>query len=766
MKKFISFILCLFPIILLSLTFEHEKINEFAVSGDYGNRHRLFIEDNFMYALSHYGLEIHTVDEVTGELNRISIIPIEGDADDLIKIGTSVFVSVSSIFRRQDEILSAIYKIDVSNPYDPIVVDSIIFPENIKNYILRTYRGYLAYHKLEDINNEFIITQLVFIDPITLDEILSFPINNWTCSLRENYFLKKRELVGTIFDVYDYTDISNIQVIGSVDFEECPTDFFFKMVAIDDNTLVLLGNESISIYDISVLSNIQLISTYYKYNNASPFGDCLQIDNFLLIPSQGTGIEVVDITDLENPTLFDFWEYPIDELSIIDPFFITLAGIIYDNGHIYIGSYHHGILLMNFNSGIIEYVDNFTNNRTNKEFQIYNNYLITSGFSKGLYVYDIENVNSPELITILLEELDIQAFGIINNHIYLIHLNTELDYYFCVYDIFDFSNPILKWEELLNVSPLLIVNENEPENIYVLSFVNSFQSIEMRKYNITDPGNLEQILLYEYPEIFFRLFFHNGYLYALGMHENGGADLFIFDGFEDENPEMVNQITNFVDGSNIQIINSYLNTSSSSPFGRDSFYNLDDPINPELTFTIQNTSTFYKNYYIDNVLFSPGRYTVFLYDLENDPSGELEPFDYFNLNSEYRGVSFFSQGEEDYFFSEQLECISTYSYSIETSAEDELPKPAITLNNYPNPFNPETTIQFNLIEGCDVQIDIYNIKGQKINSIVNEHLLNGEHSITWNGEDSSGKKVGSGLYLYKLLVNGKTEIVKKCMLLK
>ena len=86
MKKFISFILCLFPIILSSLTFEFEKIDEFAVSGDYGDGHRLLIENNYMYALSHYGFEIHTVNEVTGELNRLSVIPVEGDADDIIKI--------------------------------------------------------------------------------------------------------------------------------------------------------------------------------------------------------------------------------------------------------------------------------------------------------------------------------------------------------------------------------------------------------------------------------------------------------------------------------------------------------------------------------------------------------------------------------------------------------------------------------------------------------------------------------------------------------
>jgi len=88
------------------------------------------------------------------------------------------------------------------------------------------------------------------------------------------------------------------------------------------------------------------------------------------------------------------------------------------------------------------------------------------------------------------------------------------------------------------------------------------------------------------------------------------------------------------------------------------------------------------------------------------------------------------------------------------------------IRNFPNPFNPETTIEFNLIEDGEVQLDIYNIKGQKIRSLLTDQIIAGEHSIVWNGKNASGKKVSSGVYLYKLIVNGKTEAVKKCLLLK
>ena len=92
-----------------------------------------------------------------------------------------------------------------------------------------------------------------------------------------------------------------------------------------------------------------------------------------------------------------------------------------------------------------------------------------------------------------------------------------------------------------------------------------------------------------------------------------------------------------------------------------------------------------------------------------------------------------------------------------------------TINNiicYPNPFNPTTTISFSIPEESKVELSIYNIKGQKIISKLNDQITAGEHSVIWNGEDASGKKVSSGLYFYKLKINNKTELVKKCILLK
>jgi hypothetical protein len=87
------------------------------------------------------------------------------------------------------------------------------------------------------------------------------------------------------------------------------------------------------------------------------------------------------------------------------------------------------------------------------------------------------------------------------------------------------------------------------------------------------------------------------------------------------------------------------------------------------------------------------------------------------------------------------------------------------LGNFPNPFNPSTTIQFSLKEKSPVQLDIYNISGQKVRSLLNGTMPAGAHSIHWNGMDNSGKSVASGVYFFKMS-SGKFTSTKKMILMK
>jgi hypothetical protein len=87
------------------------------------------------------------------------------------------------------------------------------------------------------------------------------------------------------------------------------------------------------------------------------------------------------------------------------------------------------------------------------------------------------------------------------------------------------------------------------------------------------------------------------------------------------------------------------------------------------------------------------------------------------------------------------------------------------LTNYPNPFNPTTTIEFSIQNDNNVELSIFNIKGQKVKTLINEELQKGKHTAIWSSFDDNNKPVSSGIYLYKIKV-GKQELVKRMLLLK
>ncbi len=80
--------------------------------------------------------------------------------------------------------------------------------------------------------------------------------------------------------------------------------------------------------------------------------------------------------------------------------------------------------------------------------------------------------------------------------------------------------------------------------------------------------------------------------------------------------------------------------------------------------------------------------------------------------------------------------------------------------NYPNPFNPNTTISFNLPKANDIKIIIYDIRGNKVTTLVNSKLNPGYHKIDWNGKDANGRIVSAGVYLYQMITPTMTKTKK------
>lgn len=97
--------------------------------------------------------------------------------------------------------------------------------------------------------------------------------------------------------------------------------------------------------------------------------------------------------------------------------------------------------------------------------------------------------------------------------------------------------------------------------------------------------------------------------------------------------------------------------------------------------------------------------------------------------------------------------------------KEESTETAELYGNYPNPFNPSTNISFSLPVATEVTIEIYNLLGQKIVTLVKADYEAGEHIVQWNGRDAGGSVVASGIYFYRLTTGDFVE-AKKMLLLK
>ncbi len=100
------------------------------------------------------------------------------------------------------------------------------------------------------------------------------------------------------------------------------------------------------------------------------------------------------------------------------------------------------------------------------------------------------------------------------------------------------------------------------------------------------------------------------------------------------------------------------------------------------------------------------------------------------------------------------------------NADEVVPATTGIIGNYPNPFNPETNIQFSLSTAGQTSLTIYNVKGQKVRTLFSGHLEAKVHNLAWNGKDDSGKSVTSGVYYAVLKSAGAATGVQKMLLLK
>ena len=105
--------------------------------------------------------------------------------------------------------------------------------------------------------------------------------------------------------------------------------------------------------------------------------------------------------------------------------------------------------------------------------------------------------------------------------------------------------------------------------------------------------------------------------------------------------------------------------------------------------------------------------------------------------------------------------------SVLSHTKDQITQPQtfVLEPNYPNPFNAGTTIRYRLPEPAQVRLEIYNLQGLKVRTLVNSMQAAGAYTVSWDGKDATGATLGSGLYFYKLTA-GDISKLRRMTLLK
>ncbi|MCK5327066.1 MAG: T9SS type A sorting domain-containing protein, partial [Candidatus Latescibacteria bacterium] len=137
------------------------------------------------------------------------------------------------------------------------------------------------------------------------------------------------------------------------------------------------------------------------------------------------------------------------------------------------------------------------------------------------------------------------------------------------------------------------------------------------------------------------------------------------------------------------------------------------------------------------------------YEVIADPRGQgstPQPTDYLFRDCDVKPdqVYFYRLADQDF--------DGTLTYHEIVSASAVFPKAYRLSQNFPNPFNPATTIEYDLPRAGSVSLRIYNIAGQKVRTLVEEEHEAAFHRIVWDGRGEAGREVGSGVYIYRLVV--------------
>ncbi len=669
------------------------------------------------------------------------------------------------------------YLFDVSDPENIVelsflnfhVYHSYMFHAVIKgDYLVTTYVSSLIVYDISDITSpELVVEENLYSggDNGGYYDALAISDNHILyCSSYYDYDEWEEYYVNDLWDISDPTNPVLLPSYVCSDVDD---------VVIKDNIVYAAKNSVVRAYDISDPDNIVQIS------QVDADGFLYIRDNYLFASSWDEDVLIsIDISDPVNPVRLD--DIPIgvgrvefsDDLAIVYYYDTSTKLIdISDPNHLELicsyGSVMNGVIdlgnqrLKMLDNGFWRYIDYsdpenyrlvsvFSDYELNEDYvednyiKKYGDYLYIVQYS-DIWIVDYRDIANPELVLDMYSQYRPLDIDFIDDIIYMSKYGMGI----ILFDNSDPENPV----EIDNYSPYGFDTFKDIEIVDHTIYLTSEGHIVV--LDATDPEDLSMITSIETPIGFDRIIWANQFLYAW----NTENVLQVYDASANTPVLRCTILPGVIQDVCVMLNYLYVTTESSIKV-----YNLLDPAAPihTDTITMDGGNQFGAAYRMESELIVADNMwnRLLLFDLTspehpalsnsycwNQSTSQIfKQSEYLILNNRYGGISVL-----------KIEAVD--------NDEDEIPRPEFALTNYPNPFNPQTTISYSIQEDNHVNLQVYNIKGQLVRTLVNQMEQKGNHSVVWTGKDDQGKSVSSGVYLYRLS-SGTTNLTKKMLLLQ
>ncbi len=711
-----------------NITLECEEISRFACSvHNTGSRNQIAIVYPFVYVPDDFGIQICEWDSLTNTVTQVGKYGLGGRANEIIEHDGALIVST-----RYDNIIptdfdaAVLYRLDIEDPLHPEIVteypardDEPVFSElSIVNGFLVACREHAG-----------ALDALMLMDPITFDSPYIYPEYYRFLVLDTGHILV-REHYAESFELFAVDPDSGLVSLGYLDLGY-PVNFLPIEVDLGNGRMAFQYEGTIDFWDYSDPLEWELSSTMNidvsHYGTA--IGDIFYVP-FHNATQHRTELHAIDISDYANPTLIGNYTLPHEE-AVFENYTLRSHGTYLLQQNRWIGY----LLIKTEPDGGIEsiarcYEGYWTYNTAAK----YENYIILPECDHGLILYDVSDPYNPVRAHQIFPGGDMPV--VVNGHYMWVRSSTDTSpAHEKIYDITDILNP-----ELLYSTPYITTNErriqfnpNEPDKFYCLD-------VNCSTLNKYDLDGTEPELMWSHPLgcVVGQCCFADGVFYFIDHYSEPTRHLYYLNGAEDDDPGEIVQHDATVDAScNIHPAGKYIHLRT-----------IDPRLSIESEFIRQDESFEALGDVLalpfENFIVIAHQTRLDFYNTLDHPTGFVEPD--FSVPQHSTGGAI--MWDDDYLYIQSVDNLAIYAYTLLSTQSEDIEKPAISLANHPNPFNPETTISFNLPSQSRVKLEIFNIKGQKVDTLLDQPMDAGCHRIEWSPQGLS-----SGVYLSRLTTN-------------